>query len=165
MLRRGSIERRNVVVVPGSVCTDGGEWWGEVRWYDRRRGRTRREKRERKKEGPNEGGKRRKKIERQGARKEGWWNGIVRRGRRRGWQCAGQSTGGEAKSMHRGGMQRAPIRGPTSESTFYRTLRRTVLLSASLSLLLSLAGYYICICVNVVSARHRIYLDARSCCT
>lgn len=27
----GAIERRNVVVVPGSVCTDGGERWSEVR--------------------------------------------------------------------------------------------------------------------------------------
>ena len=27
----GTIERRNVVVVPGSVCTDEGERWGEVR--------------------------------------------------------------------------------------------------------------------------------------
>lgn len=35
----GAIERRNVVVVPGSVCTDGGRRCGEVRWYNRRRGR------------------------------------------------------------------------------------------------------------------------------
>lgn len=39
----GAIERRNVVVVPGSVCTDGGGRWGEMQRYDRRRGRTRRE--------------------------------------------------------------------------------------------------------------------------
>jgi len=40
-----AVERRNVVVVPGRAFapTEGG--WG-ARWYDRRRGRTRREGRE-----------------------------------------------------------------------------------------------------------------------
>lgn len=76
-------------------------------------------------------------MKRQGEEKEEW---RERRGRRRGWQ---RSTGGEAKSMHRGGMQRAPIRGATSESTFYRTLQR-IALSLSLSLV-----YYTRICVNV----------------
>lgn len=59
---------------------------------------------EREKEGPNEGGRGRKRRNDKRERKEGWWNGIERRGRRRGWRRAG----GEAKSMHRGGMQRAP---------------------------------------------------------
>lgn len=109
---------------------------------------------EREKEGPNEGGRGRKRRNDKRERKEGWWNGIERRGRRRGWRRAG----GEAKSMHRGGMQRAP-----SNTGPYVRVHSTALYDApffSLTLSVTIHAHASC----VVSVQHRIRLDARNYC-
>lgn len=66
-------------------------------------------KRDRERTGPRKVGRRRR-IRNKGegkGRKENRWNEIKGEGRRRGWRRAGRSAGGEVKSMHRGGMQRA----------------------------------------------------------
>jgi len=132
----GAIERRNVVVVPGSVApTERGSgvrcdaMTGGVE-PDARRGRKKEKKREKEREGPNERGRGRK---RQNDKREGKRAG--RTGSREGEDEEGgdalkgkrsQCTAGECNA-------RQAIRGPTSESTFYRTLRRIALLFLFLS--------------------------------
>lgn len=66
-----------------------------------------------------------------------------------------QCTAGECNA-------RQAIRGPTSESAFYRTLRHRSFPSLSFS---CSRHYYTRTRVSVVSARHQIRLDARSYCT
>lgn len=59
-----------------------------------------------------------KEKEREGS-KEGWWNEIKGGRRRRGWWRS-RSAGGETKSMHRGGMQRALRAAPSNTEPYVR---------------------------------------------